>query len=191
MTDEERLLRVARGDRRALEQIYDQYERLIFSLAIKIVRDPQLAEEIVQDVFVKIWTQADRYDSSRGRFSSWLINMTRNLSIDRVRAAKAKGTVPLVRSDDSERELMDQSAPELADSTVTALHVRDALASLSSDHREALELAYWQGLTHVEISRRVRVPLGTVKSRLHHALLKLRGVLYLDGREEGITRGRG
>lgn len=191
MTDEERLLRVARGDRRALEQLYDQYERLVFSLAIRIVRDPQLAEEIVQDIFVKVWTQADRYDPTRGRFSSWLINMTRNLTVDRVRAAKARGTVPLIRPDDSEQEVMDQSSPDLADSTITAIYVRDALASLSSDHREALELAYWQGLTHVEISRRVRVPLGTVKSRLHHALLKLRSLLYLDGREEGITRGRG
>lgn len=189
MTDEERIARVARGDRRALEQLYDQYERLVYSFAIKLVHDPHLAEEVVQDVFMRVWTQASRYDPERGRFSSWLINMTRNLTIDRIRAARARGMVPLVRPDDTEREVVDTDAPDLADTTVTALHVREALSVLSADQREALDLSFWYGYSHSEIARRIKVPLGTVKSRLHHALLKLRTALNAESRGEGINRG--
>jgi len=165
------------------------FERLVYSFALKIIRDPHLAEEVVQDVFLRIWTQAGKYDRSRGRFSSWLINITRNITIDRVRAARSRGMVPLVRGDDSDRDVADPSDLDMADAAVTALHVREALSVLTPDQREALELAYWQGYTHTEIARRIKVPLGTVKSRLHHALLKLRAALYTDGREEGVSRG--
>lgn len=189
MTDEERIARVARGDKRALEQLYDQYERLVYSFALKIILDPQLAEEVVQDVFMRVWTQAVRYEPERGRFSSWLINMTRNLTIDRLRSARTRGLVSLMRSDESEREVADHAASGLADTIITSLHVREVLTVLSPDQREALDLAYWHGLTHSEIARRIKAPLGTVKSRLHHALIKLRAALQTEGREEGITRG--
>ncbi len=189
MTDDERVARVARGDRRALEQLYDQYERLVYSFALKIMGDPHLAEEVVQDVFMRVWTHAAKYDRDRGRFSSWLINMTRNLAIDRLRSARARGMLSLVRPDDTEREVTDAALPDLADMAVTSIHVREALAVLSPDQREALDLAYWYGYTHSEIARRIKVPLGTVKSRLHHALLKLRTALNAEGRGEEINRG--
>lgn len=189
MTDHERIVRVAKGDRRALEQVYDQYHRLVYSLALKIVRDPELCEEIVQDVFMQIWRQAAKYDPERGRFSSWLINISRNITIDRIRSARNRGMVSLVRPDESEREVGDPLLPDVADLAVTTLHVREALALLSPEQREALDLAYWHGYTHTEIARKVRVPIGTVKSRLHHALLKLRTILKAEGEEEGAARG--
>lgn len=188
MTDEERVALVAQGDRRAMEQLYEQYERLVYSFALRIICDPHLAEEVVQDVFVRVWKQASRFDPARGRFSSWLINMTRNLTIDRVRSSRSRGMIPLVRPDESEIPLQDAAAPDLADAAVTALHVRDAINLLSAEQREALDLAYWHGLTHAEIARRTRTPLGTVKSRLHHALMKLRTALNPVSREEGVSR---
>lgn len=190
MTDEERIRRVANGDRLAFEQLYDQYERLVYSIALKVIRDPHLAEEIVQDLFIKIWTHADRYEPGRGRLSSWLINMTRNLAIDRVRTTRARGMVPFVRPDEPVREISDETCAALADTTVNTIYIQEAVAALSPDHRETLELAYWQGMTHPEIARRTRVPLGTVKSRLHHALSRLRNLLVTDGREGGKTSGR-
>jgi RNA polymerase sigma-70 factor, ECF subfamily len=188
MSDEERIRRVATGDRRALEQLYDQFHRLVYSFALKVLRDPHASEEVVQDVFMRIWTQAGKFDPKRGRFSSWLINITRNIAIDRVRSSRLRGMVPLVRPDESERDVIDLTV-DLADATVTAVHVREALNVLSAEQREALDLAYWHGYTHTEIARRVKVPIGTVKSRLHHALMKLRNVLYTDGRKEGANRG--
>lgn len=188
MSDEERLALVAQGDRKAMEQLYEQYERLVYSFALRIICDPHLAEEVVQDVFVRVWKQAARFDPARGRFSSWLINMTRNLTIDRVRASRSRGMIPLVRPDESEIALYDEAAPDLADAAVTAIHVREAITLLSAEQREALDLAYWHGLTHAEIARRTRTPLGTVKSRLHHALIKLRTALNPVSREEGVSR---
>lgn len=188
MSDEERLALVAQGDRRAMEQLYEQYERLVYSFALRIICDPHLAEEVVQDVFVRVWKQAARFDPARGRFSSWLINMTRNLTIDRVRASRSRGMIPLVRPDESEIALHDEAAPDPADAAVNALHVREAISLLSAEQREALDLAYWHGLTHAEIARRTRTPLGTVKSRLHHALIKLRTALNPVSREEGVSR---
>lgn len=188
MTDEDRLARVAQGDRRAMEQLYEQYERLVYSFALRIICDPHLAEEVVQDVFVRVWKQASRFDRERGRFSSWLINMTRNMTIDRVRASRSRGMIPLVRPDESDIDLHDEAAPDLADAAINALHVREAISLLNAEQREALDLAYWHGLTHVEIARRTRTPLGTVKSRLHHALIKLRTVLNPVSGEEGVSR---
>ena len=188
MSDEERLALVAQGYRKAMEQLYEQYERLVYSFALRIICDPHLAEEVVQDVFVRVWKQAARFDPARGRFSSWLINMTRNLTIDRVRASRSRGMIPLVRPDESEIALYDEAAPDLADAAVTAIHVREAITLLSAEQREALDLAYWHGLTHAEIARRTRTPLGTVKSRLHHALIKLRTALNPVSREEGVSR---
>lgn len=186
LVDEALIGRVASGDKQALEALYDRYERLVFSFAHRVLRDPHLAEEVMQDVFLRIWQRAARFEGGRGRFSSWLLNITHNLAVDRVRQARARG---VVLPDPQGAPAQGAPAADIAEHALLAYQVQEALAGLTPDQREAMELAYFQGFTHTEIARRTRSPVGTVKSRLYHGLLKLRTILT-EGKEAETRRGK-
>ena len=174
MADEATLARMAQGDRDAVGDLYDRHARPVFSLALRILRDSSEAEDVVQDVFTQAWKQAARYDTSRGAVGAWLLNMTRSRAIDRVRSRRARpDSVP----DRGEaRDLADTALQQdmrlLSAEQVSRL--RAALDALPPTHRLALELAYYEGLTHVEIAERLEEPLGTVKTRIRQAVIKLR-----------------
>jgi RNA polymerase sigma-70 factor, ECF subfamily len=171
--DHTALERMARGDHDALAELYDRHARLVYSLALRIVRDQGDAEDVVQEVFSQAWRQAARYESSRGNVIAWLLNLARSRAIDRLRGRRSRpeGTVdPVVL------EVPDLATPideELALSG-QATRIRAAVEELSVLQRMAIELAFYEGLTHVEIAERLELPLGTVKTRIRQGLLKLK-----------------
>lgn len=166
--------RMAEGDAEALGEIYDRHGRLVYSLALRIVRDPSDAEDVVQDVFAQAWRQSRRYDASRGTVLGWLLTLTRSRSIDRLRGRKVR---PEGTGDESTLSaIVDGAAP--ADEQLAwagrAAEIRAAVGGLSVLQRIAIELAFFDGLTHAEIAEQLELPLGTVKTRIRQGLLKLR-----------------
>ena len=168
--------RMAAGDGEALRELYDMHSRAVYSLALRILRVQSDAEDIVQDVFVQAWRQAARYDATRGTVAGWLLMQARSRSIDRLRARQAR---PEQTEDERRADPPDSSAG--ADIQIVrseqARRVRQALEDLPRLQRTALELAYYEGLTHVQIAEQLEQPLGTIKTRIRQGLLKLRQAL--------------
>ncbi len=164
---------VQRGDQKALEQLYDQYSAALFGTIMKIVGSTDQAEEVLQDSFVKIWRSAPTYDPSKGRTFTWMLNIARNTAIDLVRTAQFRGSEKLQAIDkhvyrlgsDEERLRLDN------------LGMDTVLGRLKPEHRELIELAYYQGFSQQEIAERTGLPLGTVKSRTRVALQQLKEAL--------------
>jgi RNA polymerase sigma-70 factor (ECF subfamily) len=165
------------GDARALEVLYDRYSRVVFSFALRIVGDQQLAEEVLQEVFFRAWQQGSAFKAARGSFITWLLSITHNMAIDEVRKRRRRPQ----KADSAEPETMlaaiPDSGPDVEDE-VWLSSVRDtiegALEQLPPAQREAIELAYFQGLTQREIAETLGEPLGTIKTRMRLGLQKLR-----------------
>ena len=182
--DADRLIveRMARGDGAALAELYDRHGRIVFSLAARILSDHGDAEDLTQDVFALAWRNAARYDPARGAVAAWLLVMTRTRAIDRLRGRRIR---PAIASEDEVRRLeaIPDWAPSVemivADRQVTG-RVRDALAVLPADQRQALELAYFEGLSHSEIGERTGTPLGTIKTRIRTGLMRLRQAMSTE-----------
>ena len=168
---------MARGDQSALAELYDRHARLVFSLALRILQNRADAEDTVQEVFVQVWAQADRYDTVRGAVAAWMLTMTRSRAIDKLRSRSAR---PETASEARVVEDMPDGAAQhdlqlLAAEQVEIL--KGAVNELPVAQREALELAYYEGLTHAEIAKRLSEPLGTVKTRIRQAVIRLREAL--------------
>lgn len=169
--------RMADGDQMALSDFYDQSNRLVFGMVMRIVNDRGAAEEITLDAYHQVWRQAQNFDSERGKPSSWLITIARNRAIDRLRSTKwvRQEQTPL---EDVTPFLAAEGTPE--ESTFTneqQKRVRFALAQLKNDQRELIEIAFFAGLTHQEISDKLNLPLGTIKTRIRAGMMKLRELL--------------
>lgn len=167
----------ASGDAAALGLLYDQSSALVYSVAMRILQNGQDAEEVALDVFTQVWRGSAAYDAHRGSPSSWLVMLTRSRAIDRLRTRRARfseeavteidGLPPGPRADDS--EAVDRH-------TVSA-----ALSKLSPEHRDLLELAFYSGFSHAELAERLNLPLGTVKTRIRLAIVKMRDLLRGTG----------
>ena len=178
--DEELLKRVAEGDEDALLRLYDKYGRLVYSLAYRVLQDHQLAEEVTQDVFTRVWQSARSFDPQKSRFTTWLTSITRNRSIDVLRRRRVRG---LTGAGEAELNTAITRADERfsPEHHLQALAVREALRQLPPPQREVLELAYFSGMTQREIAEHLNIPLGTVKTRMRLGLLKLRDLLEVSG----------
>jgi RNA polymerase sigma-70 factor (ECF subfamily) len=170
--------RMAGGDHLALGELYDRHARLLYSLALRIVRERSDAEDVLQETFSQVWRQANRFEASRGTVVGWLVTVTRSRALDRLRQRRTQreGAADFDRVADS---LPDQSrALDLQLVTAEqANRVRQALAALPDELRIPLELAYYEGLSQSEIAERLRTPLGTIKTRMRQTLLRLREAL--------------
>jgi RNA polymerase sigma factor (sigma-70 family) len=175
-TDEELLAVVAQGDEPALAELYDRYDRVAYGLALRIVRDPSLAQDAVQDAFLAVWRTAASFDPRRGKASTWVLTLVHRRAVDVVRREDRRRGHPL---DDAPLASGD-ATDEAAEVRAQRVAVQGALAQLPPDQREALELAYYGGLSQSELAERLGVPLGTVKSRMFAALSKLRELLGDD-----------
>jgi RNA polymerase sigma-70 factor (ECF subfamily) len=174
LADQAALERIGRGDTAALADLYDRHARPVYSLALRILQNQADAEDIVQEVFAQAWRQAARYDAARGQVAAWLLTLARSRAIDRLRAQRAR---PEQLADERTVDGMaDQAAAAdaLLVSAEQAARVRAALDELPLLQRIAIELAYYEGLTHTEIAERLEQPLGTVKTRIRTAMTKLR-----------------
>ena len=178
-TDEdELLLAVARGDVDALRSLYRSFERPLYALGIRWLNDPKLAEELVQEVTLRVWRRAARYDPERGASSSWIFGIARNVAADLARA-RARAPLPVAEPGDERGEPWDE------DRAWTAWEVARAVALLPEDQRRVVELAYGSQMTQAEIAVELGVPLGTVKTRVYAGLRKLRAIFA----ERGIDSG--
>jgi RNA polymerase sigma-70 factor (ECF subfamily) len=168
---------IRRRDPAAMEVLYDQYSRQAFGLAYKILGDGASAEDVVQEAFLSVWRQAEKLDTARGKLKSLVLTVVHRKAIDLIRSRKglAARQSPV---DPVDLPLTGPDFTERVDSALDGRKVRQALDVLPDDQREAVDLAYYQGLTHSEISEKLGVPLGTVKSRLRLAMDKMR--LALD-----------
>lgn len=175
-TDAELMRRVSLGDAGALESLYSRYARVVYSFSYRIVRDGALAEEILQEAFVRTWTQADRFRTSRGNFASWLLSITHNLAIDEVRKRQRRPQ----RSDaidigDVLFGLVDEttSVEEAVEARALRERVTLAMNTLPEAQRESVELAFYGGYSQREIAAMLDEPLGTIKTRIRLGLRKL------------------
>jgi RNA polymerase sigma-70 factor (ECF subfamily) len=172
--DRELVRRLVTRDVHALEALYDRHHQIALGLACKLVHDRELAEDVVQEAFLALWRQPERYDPARGTARGWLLAIVHHRGIDRLRRGRAAG-FPADLSD----ALPDASAPDpcalvAEHEQATQLHV--ALTYLPPDQRRTLELAYLHGRTHTEIADLMNCPLGTVKGRIRIGLAKLRAL---------------
>ena len=172
------LRRIQAEDERALETLYERYSRLVYSLALRIVGTVNDAEEVTQEIFLKVWKNASSFDQSKGKAFSWLVAITRRHAIDKTRSKTFKtrrnettldstgdATVTEENPSDSRSHLILQEEAHI---------IRQALVNLAEKDRTIIELAYFEGLTHTQIAARIQLPLGTVKTRLRHGITELK-----------------
>lgn len=175
----------------ALGALYDRYGRLIYSIAFQTIGDGATAEEITQDVFVRVWESAHTYRADMAKFRSWIISITRHRAIDELRKRGVRVERLTIALGDLNRdendlehlpELVDQTGPEeQAEQLMQERSIRHAVAQLPQDQRQVLGMAFFHGLSHSEIAEQLGQPLGTVKSRIRLAMHKLREVLHANG----------
>jgi RNA polymerase sigma factor (sigma-70 family) len=172
-SDEQVLEAVGRGDDDALGVLYDRFGRLAFRLAFRILRDPELAEDAVQEAFLAVWRSADTYKRERAKPSTWILTVVHRRAVDIVRREQSRRGEPLEVAPEPSVGPADEDAV-LRDRRAA---VQAALTELPGEQRQALELAYYGGLTQSELAERLGVPLGTVKSRMFAGLGRLRELL--------------
>jgi RNA polymerase sigma-70 factor, ECF subfamily len=177
MLDQEMIARIGRRDQSAFSALYDRLSGPLYSLAMKMLGDPAEAQEALQDVFLQIWSRAGTYNPEQSSVFSWTVLLTRSRVIDRLRARGRRSRV-VVSPEETLDAAADASTVESAADTVEkndeAARVRSVLNNLPSEQREAIELAFFEHLSHHEIAARLGQPLGTVKARIRRGLLKLR-----------------
>lgn len=188
LSDVDLITQASRGDPRALEVLYDRYSRVVFSFALRIVNDQQIAEEVLQEVFFRAWQQGGSFRASKGTFLTWLLSITHNMAIDEVRKRKRRPQ----RSDSDDPDIVlaavADGGPSVEDevwSRALRERIGRALDTLPNAQREAIELAYFRGMTHREIADTLGEPLGTIKTRMRLGMQKLRD--QLDSSEVGLA----
>jgi len=180
--DPKLLARVAKGDHQAFGQLYDQSSTLLYTLAFRILGDREEAAELLQEVYLEVWRKIARYDAGRGTPIAWLVTLTRSRAIDRLRSRSSRGQRLTV--DSLEHPLVSQT-PDVGPTpqeTQEDLQLRQvmvkAILELPGPQQQAIEMAFYQGLTHQEIAAKLNQPLGTVKTRIKLAMTKLRASLH-------------
>jgi RNA polymerase sigma-70 factor (ECF subfamily) len=185
-SDDKLIHRLIAQDQSALAELYQAYGALVYSLALQILGHSDSAEEVTQDVFLKAWNQAERWNPDRGRLSTWLMMMARSAALDRLRKDRARPLGQASALDPLEELLMSEGGAgdglgQAAWYDKSLLH--SLLAQLPPDQRLPLELAFWEGLPHSELAARLQIPLGTLKSRIRAGLLRLKE-LWKDSLEK-------
>lgn len=165
--------RVAQGDEQAFAQLYDVLSPSVYGLVLRVLRDPAQSQEVAQEVMVELWRQATRFDPEKGSVKGYVLTMAHRRAVDRVRSAQASTDRELRVGQASQDREYDEVA-EAVENRLEVQQVRRALRVLTELQREAVQLAYYGGYTHREVSELLGVPLGTVKTRLRDGLIRLR-----------------
>jgi RNA polymerase sigma-70 factor, ECF subfamily len=173
--------RIARGDAEAVRELYRMYGRVVYGIALSICRDSSTAEEVTQDVFLRVWARAGTYRTEKARVVSWLARIARNGAIDALR--KSRTREGLTGAGDAGEVSADPRGVDPGDSAELSRlrqRIRGAVDALPPEHRRVLELAFFQGLSHREVAEKLGHPLGTVKTHIRDALRSLRAMLGED-----------
>jgi RNA polymerase sigma-70 factor, ECF subfamily len=190
-TDEELMELIVQNHRYALEELYDRYVKLVYSFSLKMTKgDTEKTKVIVQHVFLRLWTTKRTYSSAQGKFANWLLTITRNIAIDLIRKEqKHKGSIQLEL--DEWRQMKDQQTEDVLQQVSRNLlkqQIQEAKLHLSEPQQRLIDLLYWEGFSLSEIAEIEQEPLGTIKSRLHQTLKKLRN--YFKEENGGVRHGR-
>ena len=182
-TDQELMLLIHQKNRLALDEIYDRYVNLIYSFAMKFTKgDQEATKDILQQVFLRVWTTTSHYDPNKGQLTNWLITVTRNISIDYIRKERNhKQKQDLQTIYDSQMDTASQDVLQLVTKNLMSKEIRRAKSQLTDAQRRLITLLYWEGHTLKEIAEMEQEPIGTIKNRLHQALKKLH-YLLADGK---------
>jgi RNA polymerase sigma-70 factor (ECF subfamily) len=172
------LRQVARGDAHAFDAVYDQVAASVFGIVRRVIRDPAQSEEVTQDVLLEVWRNAAKFDSGRGSATAWVTMLAHRRAVDRVRSVQ--------KESDRERRIATAVIPydevaEAVESSLERERVRRCLGSLTELQRESVTLAYYGGYTYSQVASLLRVPDGTIKTRMRDALIRLRDCLGVDG----------
>lgn len=172
-THEDLIRLVALGDEAAFEELYDAVAPRVFGLVRRVVRDPAQSQEVTQEVFIDIWSQASRFDADRGKAMSWILVIAHRKAVDKVRASQASSDRDLRQGIKEFQESYDDVA-DTVETQMESERVRIALASLTQPQQEAISLAYYGGYTHQEVAELLKIPVGTVKTRIRDGMIRLR-----------------
>lgn len=184
MVDRELIVRAARGDERAVSDLYDRYGGVLYAIAFRVTREAADAEEVVLEAFAQAWRKADSFESERGSVAAWLTTITRNRALDAVRARTRRYRTADLAQAHAEHDSVPAHGSWRPDPTFRVQHderrryINAALSELAEPQREVIELAYFSGLTQSEIALRLDQPLGTVKTRIRLGMEKLRESLH-------------
>jgi RNA polymerase sigma factor (sigma-70 family) len=175
--DEEELIALLQsGDQSAFAYLYDNYAPALYGIIFRIINNKELAEDVLQEAFVKIWNNFSNYDATKGRLFTWMLNITRNLSIDTIRGKSYKKQNKI---QSTENAVINASNSTNENDRFDALGVRKQVSALREDQKQIIDLAYFEGFTQNEISQKLGIPLGTVKTRMRTAISELKKILQL------------
>jgi RNA polymerase sigma-70 factor, ECF subfamily len=186
--DQALIAAIAAGDSNALEQLYDRYAAVVYSVALRMLKNRELAEEVVQEVFWRIWRRSASFANERGRVTQWMFGIAHNLCIDELRRMRAR---PIAVYEDADRPLIQQLIDEQSDvpanvwSAEQRRVIAEAMRELPAAQRQAIMLAYFGGMSHQEIATKLNRPLGTIKTRVRLGLHRLGSLLVAHGLHAG------
>jgi RNA polymerase sigma-70 factor (ECF subfamily) len=179
--DELKLLRQIKAkDEEALGELYDLYNRLLFGMILSIVKNREEAEDVLQEVFVKIWDKSYTFNEERGNVYSWIVTLTRNKAIDRIRSKGYKTQQKATQDVNAPQFKLEGNTFDPLETTIfsdRAELVRKALTEIPENQSKVLKIAYYRGMTQTEISDHLDIPLGTVKTRMRQGMIKLKNIL--------------
>jgi RNA polymerase sigma factor (sigma-70 family) len=188
MDDLALMARLSAGEQGAIGELYDRYGRQVYALAFRMLTDTALAEDVTQEVFVKVWRNAVRFDPARGRAATWILHMAYTTAVDQVRARRVAAPGRYEEPPEAPDPAADTAGD--AETAVMGAQVRSALMHLPAEQRQALEMAYFGAMSHQEIAHGLGIPLGTVKGRLRLGLEALRQFLLIPRRKEADQHAR-
>lgn len=174
MTQEEIIQGLKRHDKNALSYLYDHYADALLGVISRIVQDQDVAEEILQDAFMRYWERIDQYDAEKGRLFTWMMRIARNLALDKLRS---KGMKQQSKSDSISDNVYTLDQSQHTESSVDAIGLEEVLNELPEEQRFVVEKLYLEGYTQSEVAETFDIPLGTVKTRLRSAMVKLRKIV--------------
>ena len=170
--DQELIELVTRGDKSAFKEIYSRFSQVTYNLALRMLRDKEDAEEVVQEIFLQIWNKANSYDPQRGAVSTWVLNIARSRAIDKLRSVGYRNKNIEIDEEKVNSDIDLSSNIEDRDESKNV--IKQALESLPEKQRNAIELVYFEGLTHVEAAEKLNEPVGTIKTRIRLGVMKLK-----------------
>jgi len=169
--------RMRTGDEAALSTLYDRYSAMLFGMLVRILRDQQAAEEVLQDLFLQLWRNAAQFDAARGSLPAWLMVIGRNRAISRLRGRRDREVLEENEGDYANTFASGQNIEDEAQRAQVARNISAAMQQLPVEQRQAVELAYFEGMTQSEIASQTGIPLGTVKTRVRTAMQTLRQII--------------
>jgi len=170
--DQELIEQVTRGDKSAFKEIYSRFSQVTYNLALRMLRDKEDAEEVVQEIFLQIWNKAYSYDPERGAVSTWVLNIARSRSIDKLRSVGYRNKN--VEIDEEKANSNVDLSRSIVDRDESKNVIKQALESLPEKQKIAIELVYFEGLTHIEAADKLNEPVGTIKTRIRLGVMKLK-----------------